>query len=74
MSNDFINGSPLILEDLDLSNIGLYLEKDPTVPEDDYFDSGYRSFGRILWKRKSDRGKKWHVYNSSELVKWPEST
>jgi hypothetical protein len=61
------SGGPLVVEDLDTSGMGLYHEKDPNVPDDDYFDSGWRSFGRILWQRKSEEGVKWHVYEDKEI-------
>lgn len=64
---NLINGAPLIIEDLDVSGLGLYLEKDPNVPDDDYFDSGYLSLGRTLWQRKSEEGIKWHVYEDKEI-------
>ena len=72
MTDQLTHGAPLILEDLDTSGLGLYLTKDPTVSDDDYFDSGYRSFGRVLWQRKSDEGVKYHTYEDKELKLWPE--
>lgn len=72
MTKDLTKGAPLIIEELDCSDLGLYLKKDSSVPDDDYFDSGYRSFGKILWARKSDEGKKWCTYEDKEIVKWPE--
>jgi hypothetical protein len=60
-------GGPLVVEDLDLSGIGLYLERDPGVPGDDYFDSGYTSLGRTLWARHSDEGKKRHTFTDTEV-------
>ena len=70
---NLIHGAPLEIEQLDLSGLGLYLEKDPSIPDDDYFDSGYTSFGQTLWKRKSDEGKKWHIFEDKELKLWPEN-
>jgi hypothetical protein len=67
MIKDLTQGSPLILEDLDTSGLGLYLTKDPSVPEDDYIDSGWISFGRTLWQRKSEEGVKWHTYEDTEI-------
>ena len=61
------NGGPLVIEDLDTSGLGLYLSKDPNVSEDDYVDSGYRSFGRILYKRLSEEGIKWHVFTDDKI-------
>lgn len=62
-------GSALAVEELDLSGFGLYSAKDPSVPDDDYFDSGYRSFEKILWARKSDEGVKYFIYED-KLVDW----
>lgn len=47
-SINLIKGAPLEIEELDLSGMGLYLEKDPSVSDDDYVDSGYKSFGKTL--------------------------
>jgi len=68
MSKNLIEGTPLILEDLDCSGMGFYIEKDSSVPDNDYFDSGYRSFGRILWQRKSEEGSKWYRYEDKEIL------
>ena len=67
MAKDLTQGASLILEDLDVSGLGLYLDKDPTVPDDDYFDSGWRSFGRILYQRRSDEGIKYHTYKDDKI-------
>ena len=68
-----VSGAPLVIEELDVSGLGLYLEKDPTVPDDDYFaDSGFTSFGKVLWSRKSDKGIKWHSFEDKELKLWPK--
>ena len=67
-----IGGGPLLIEDLDISGLGLYKEKDPNVPDEDYIDSGFRWFGEIVWYRKSEEGAKWHSYNDSKLKNWSE--
>jgi len=67
-----VNGAPLIIEDLDLSGLGLYLESQVDQNNlDDYELTGYLSLGRPLWQRKSDLGTKRFVYDMSELKKWP---
>jgi hypothetical protein len=71
MTKDLTQGAPFTPEHLDLSGLGLYLYKDPSVPNDDYFDSGFTSFGNILWQRKSEEGIKWHRYEDKKIVKWP---
>ena len=71
-SINLAHGAPLEIEQLDLSGIGLYLEKDPSISDDDYFDSDYTSFGQTLWRRKSDEGKKWYIFEEKELKLWSE--
>jgi hypothetical protein len=61
-------GFKLEIEDIDVSGMGLYLKKDPNVPDDDYFDSGWTSLGRPLYQRKSEEGKKWHQYEDKGIV------
>ena len=41
-------------EDLDLSSFGLYIEKDPSVPEEDYFLTPYIIANHKLWARYSE--------------------
>jgi hypothetical protein len=65
-------GQPLLLEDLGLDMLGLYTEKDPEVPDDDYILTPYLSFGRPLYKRKTEEGKKWYVVQDTGIVKWPK--
>lgn len=55
-------------EDLDLSSFGLYHQKEPGVPEDDYFLSGYTTMGKQLWVRKSEHGQKWHLYKDGSVA------
>jgi hypothetical protein len=64
-----MTGGPLIVEDLDLSGIGLYLEEqiDPEH-KDDYVLTGTLSLGRPLYKRLSEEGVKWQVFNNKEIV------
>lgn len=38
----------------------------------DYFDSSCTSFGKTLWKRKSDEGIKWHIFEEKELKLWKD--
>ena len=63
------HGAPLIVEDLDLSGLGLYREKDPLVPDDDYFPAeekiGRWGVGYLM--RKSDEGKKRHTFYDKDL-------
>lgn len=70
-SNGLTNGGSLILEDLDLSGIGLYSHEQKHklilegVPEDDFFLKTI--LGTTEWARKSDEGKKWHIFSDSEI-------
>jgi hypothetical protein len=60
-------GSPLAIERLDLSGIGLYETKDPNVPSTDYLLTAYTSFGKPLYKRASEEGVKWFEYKDTEI-------
>jgi hypothetical protein len=66
-----VQGGPLIVEDLDLSGIGMYTDEQKAkllsegVPEGDFF---LKTLMRTtMWARKSDEGKKWHVFTDSEI-------
>lgn len=60
----------LIIEDLDTSGLGLYLVKDPSVPDEDYFLTSYTSFGRPLWARHSDKDVKWFTCEDDGIRYW----
>lgn len=65
-------GSALIIEDLDLSGMGMYSDKqkqdlmDNGVAEGDFFLKTL--MGTTMWARWSDEGKKWHVYDDKKIV------
>jgi hypothetical protein len=65
--SNLIHGAPLEIEDLDMSGMGLYLEEQCDINDPDVFDSGCLSLGRTLYKKKSDEGKKWHVFSDTDL-------
>lgn len=60
-------GSALVVEDLDLSGMGLYLESQVDLKDPDVVLSGYLSFGRPLYYKKSDEGKKRFTYEVKNL-------
>lgn len=62
-----VGGGPLIIEDLDLSQMGLYLDTQCDINDLDVFDSGYTSLGRTLYKKKSEEGVKRRVFYDTEL-------
>jgi len=70
------HGAPLEVEDLDLSNFGMYNQdqKDKLlkegVPEDDFFLNTIK--GTTRWARKSDKGKIWQTYNVGGLKRWKD--
>ncbi len=70
--SSLINGAALVIEDLDLTNIGLYKEVDPKNPKD-YFQSEEKigSKGVGYFMRKSDKGGKWVTFHTKNL-KLPE--
>lgn len=72
MESGLSQGAPLVIEDLDTSGFGLYLKKDPSVPEDDYFLTTYLSFGRPLYARKSEEGVKWRTFEDVGIKDWKE--
>jgi hypothetical protein len=73
---NLVNGGPLIVEDLDLSGMGVYSQdqKDKLIaegaPEDDFFlgDGWFTGY----WQRKSDEGIKWHIYEDKDLKLWKD--
>jgi len=62
-----VEGCALIIEDLDLSTMGLYLENQCDISDPDVYNSGYLNLGRILYKKKSDEGKKWRIFSDTGL-------
>jgi hypothetical protein len=71
-----IHGAALVIEDLDLSKIGLYnqIQKDDLVaagaPEDDFIlgeETGMGRWGCGYWARKSDEGVKRHTFYDTDL-------
>ena len=68
------HGSALIVEDLDLSGMGLYREKDPSVSNDDYFPAeekiGRWGVGYLM--RKSDEGVKRQTFTDKKLKLWKD--
>ena len=65
--SNLVHGAALEIEDLDLSEFGLYLEEQCDINDPDVFDSGYLSLGRTLYKKKSDEGKKWIVFSDTKI-------
>lgn len=65
------NGAPLVVEELDLSGLGLYTDEQKMIilstpgAVDDFFLKTL--FDTTLWARKSDEGVKWHVFEDSEI-------
>jgi hypothetical protein len=51
-------------EDFDLTAFGFYYDRDPSVPEEDFFLTPYTAFGLQLWARFSDFGVKWDLYEN----------
>jgi hypothetical protein len=69
-----IGGAPLVVEDLDLSGMGLYTDaqKDKLLAggaEDDFFDASMHmgKWGAGYWQRRGDEGKKWHLFDDTEI-------
>lgn len=63
-----VSGAPLIVEDLDLSGMGMYTDEQKTAlggPEDDWFLKTL--LGTTMWARKSDEGVKWRTFKDTEL-------
>lgn len=67
-NGSLINGSPIVVEDLDLSKMGLYREIDSST-SDDYFPAEEKlgSLGVGYFMRKSEEGTKWVTYQDSGL-------
>lgn len=77
-SGNLVGGSALVLEDLDLQNVGLYSQeqKDKLVadgaPEEDFFPAHeppkmMGKYGYGYWARRSDEGVKWRIFRDTEL-------
>lgn len=69
-SDGLVGGAPLVIEDLDLSGLGLYKDEQKANlggEENDWFDSGYTSLGDRLWARKSDEGTKRITFKDTEI-------
>jgi len=61
-------GAPLQIEELDLQQMGLYLDTQCDINDPDVFDSGYTNMGKTLYKKKSDEGVKWRIFEDKDLV------
>lgn len=69
---DLTGGAPLIVEDLDLSGMGLYNDEQRAVivaagGVDDFFM--YCIMGGWAWMRQSEEGVKWHTYKDTGIIK-----
>jgi hypothetical protein len=67
-----VGGGPLVIEELDLSGIGLYLDSQVDTKDPDVFLTQYTSMGRTLYQKKSDEGKKRHTFEDKEIVLWKD--
>jgi len=70
-AGQLVGGSALIVEDLDLTGIGMYTEEQKQellksgVPENDFFLTNLCHF--IGWVRKSEEGVKWQIFEDKQL-------
>ena len=70
------NGAPLVVEDLDLSGLGMYSDQQKAelrksgVPESDFFLRTLN--GTTMWARHSDEGGKWRVFYDSGIKLWKD--
>ena len=61
-------------EDLDLASFGLYIEKDPNVPEEDFFLTPYIISNYKLWARHSETSQNTKVSVSGTTKKTKKRT
>ena len=74
---NLVGGAPLIVEELDLSGMGLYTIEQKTAllksgafddffPAEDYLGSKWVGKG-YYWERRSDEGVKWHIFEDKDI-------